>query len=64
MAESNRLSIRTATLTDADGILKCLHSAFQEFRSSYATAAFLDTVLTQETIRKRFEGDASIRRGQ
>lgn len=55
MVESNRLSIRTATATDADGILKCLHSAFQEFRSSYTTGAFLDTVLTPETIRKRLE---------
>src|SRR6266567_5166412 len=55
MVESNRFSIRKATLTDADGILNCLHSAFQEFRSSYTTAAFLDTVLTPETARKRLE---------
>lgn len=55
MAESNRLSIRTAMLTDADGILKCLHSAFHELRSTYTAPAFLDTVLTQETIRRRLE---------
>ena len=55
MVESNRFSIRKATLIDADGILNCLHSAFQEFRSSYTTAAFLDTVLTPETVRTRLE---------
>lgn len=53
MVESNRFSIRKATLTDADGILNCLHSAFQEFRGSYTTAAFLDTVLMPETVRAR-----------
>jgi N-acetylglutamate synthase-like GNAT family acetyltransferase len=55
MGESNQFSIRTATLIDADGILNCLHSAFQEFRGSYTTAAFLDTVLTPETARERLE---------
>jgi GNAT superfamily N-acetyltransferase len=55
MGESNRFSIRTATLIDADGILNCLHSAFHEFRSSYTTDAFLDTVLTPKTVRERLE---------
>src|ERR1700730_1452989 len=55
MGESNRFSIRKATLIYANGILNCLHSAFHEFRSSYTTAAFLDTVLTPETVRKRLE---------
>ena len=55
MVESNRFSIRKARLTDADGILNCLHSAFQEFRSSYTTDAFLDTVLTLETLRERLK---------
>ena len=55
MGEPNRFSIRTATLIDADGILNCLHSAFHEFRSSYTSDAFLDTVLTPETVRERLE---------
>ena len=55
MVESNRFSIRKATLTDADGILNCLQSAFQEFRTSYTTAAFLDTVLMPETVRARLQ---------
>lgn len=55
MGESNRFSIRAATLIDADGVLNCLHSAFREFRRSYTTAAFLDTVLTPETLCKRLE---------
>jgi ribosomal protein S18 acetylase RimI-like enzyme len=55
MGESERFSIRTATLIDADGILNCLHSAFDEFRGSYTSDAFLDTVLTPETVRVRLE---------
>jgi len=57
MGESNRFSIRTATATliDADGTLNCLHSAFHEFRSGYTADAFLDTVLTPETVRERLE---------
>jgi N-acetylglutamate synthase-like GNAT family acetyltransferase len=53
MGESDRFSIRTATPIDADGILNCLHLAFHEFRTSYTTEAFRDTVLTPETVRER-----------
>jgi len=53
MGESDRFSIRTATPIDADGILNCLHLAFHEFRTSYTTKAFRDTVLTPETVRER-----------
>ena len=47
-------SIRKAALADADGILQCLEQAFAAYRSSYTPDAFKDTVLTRETLRKRF----------
>lgn len=47
-------SIRKAGLSDADGILHCLEQAFMAYRSSYTPAAFNDTTLTQEILRKRF----------
>ncbi len=48
-----RISNRAATADDADGILDCLRSAFEAFRGEYTEAAFEDTVLTGETIRRR-----------
>jgi ribosomal protein S18 acetylase RimI-like enzyme len=48
------ISIRSATPGDADAILRCLASAFEPYRESYTKEAYLDTVLTSETIEKRF----------
>jgi ribosomal protein S18 acetylase RimI-like enzyme len=48
-------SIRKATSNDAQGILACLSAAFEDFRSSYTPAAFLDTVLTPATIERRLQ---------
>ncbi len=48
-------SIRKATESDAPGILGCLRAAFEEYRSSYTPAAFLDTVRTPETIGQRLK---------
>ena len=46
-------SIRPALTDDAPAILACLRAAFDEYRASYTPAAFLDTVLTQETVERR-----------
>lgn len=45
--------VRKAMVSDADGILGCLHSAFADYRGNYTSAAFLDTVLAPETLRLR-----------
>ena len=50
-----RFVIRRAKSEDCDGILECLASAFAPFRESYTPEGFLDTVLTPETISKRFQ---------
>jgi predicted N-acetyltransferase YhbS len=46
-------SIRKASSGDADGILECLQDAFEAYRNSYTRDAFIDTVLTPETLRER-----------
>ena len=45
--------IRPATSADCSGILNCLATAFAGYRDRYTPDAFLDTVLTEQTIRKR-----------
>ena len=47
--------MRKAKDEDALGILACLREAFEEFRSRYTPQAFVDTVLTMETLRERLE---------
>ena len=47
------VSIRTATDDDCRGILECLTLAFAPYQQSYTGEAFLDTVLTPETVHKR-----------
>jgi ribosomal protein S18 acetylase RimI-like enzyme len=47
------ISIRKATLSDAEAILACLREAFEPYRERYTREGFLDTVLTAETIRRR-----------
>jgi ribosomal protein S18 acetylase RimI-like enzyme len=47
-------SIRKAVLQDAEQILQCLSQAFAPYQGSYTAEAFVDTVLTGETIRQRF----------
>ena len=51
--EHPSISIREARSEDAPGILACLRAAFEDYRRLYAPAAFLDTVLTAETIQVR-----------
>lgn len=50
-----RILIRRATAADAGGILDCLACAFEPYRASYTPDAYLDTVLTVETIAQRLE---------
>ena len=45
--------IRRATESDAGEILDCLAAAFEPYRTSYTPAAYLDTVLSSETISTR-----------
>jgi GNAT superfamily N-acetyltransferase len=47
-------SIRKAGNEDCAGILECLSLAFAPYRSEYTPDAYLDTVLTPETLGKRF----------
>lgn len=47
------VSIRTATDDDCRGILECLALAFAPYQQSYTGEAFLDTVLTPETVHQR-----------
>ena len=54
-AQAATILIRKATNEDAPGILACLRGAFEEFRGRYSADAFLDTVLTPETLRERLE---------
>ncbi len=54
-AQAATISIRKATSEDAPGILACLREAFEEFRERYSPDAFLDTVLTPETLPERLE---------
>ena len=45
--------IRRATAADETAILHCLASAFAPYRTSYSDGAWLDTVLTPETLQQR-----------
>jgi ribosomal protein S18 acetylase RimI-like enzyme len=47
------ISIRCATNSDAPEILNCLHAAFAPYRDFYSPAAYLDTVLTPESLQDR-----------
>lgn len=46
-------TIREATPDDAPAILACLREAFEPFRIDYTPEAFLDTVLSPETLKHR-----------
>jgi predicted N-acetyltransferase YhbS len=49
------VSIRKAAGEDASRILACIRAAFEQYRDSYTSAAFADTILTPETIAKRLQ---------
>ena len=48
-------TVRRAGECDAPGILACLRAAFEPYRERYTTGAFVDTVLTPETLAARLE---------
>ncbi len=52
-SKSSNVVIRTATAADARAILDCLAAAFESYRTTYTHDAYLDTVLTEETITAR-----------
>jgi len=45
--------IRRANTEDAPAILHCLATAFEPYHASYTPGAWLDTVLTRETVEQR-----------
>ena len=49
------ISIRRAADNDAPEILACLEAAFAPYRHLYIHKAYLDTVLTPETLRERLD---------
>jgi ribosomal protein S18 acetylase RimI-like enzyme len=55
MQPVQRFTIRKATAADAARILDCLGIAFEPYRSAYTPGAYLDTVLTPETLAERFQ---------
>lgn len=51
--QESAVVIRRANAADACGILDCLAAAFEPYRTSYTPAAYLDTVLSEDTITAR-----------
>jgi GNAT superfamily N-acetyltransferase len=51
---SDDFFIRNANLEDSSAILGCLATAFAPYRADYTPGAWLDTVLTPETLKERF----------
>jgi GNAT superfamily N-acetyltransferase len=52
-AAPNEFVIRPASLKDAAAILECLRTAFEPYRSQYSPQAWLDTVMTTDTLLHR-----------
>ncbi len=50
---TNEFSIRRATLADSEQVLECLREAFEPYRKNYTELAYIDTVLTPETMQTR-----------
>ena len=53
MSQLIEFAIRPAVLKDVPAILACLRAAFVPYRKRYTPAAYLDTVLTTDTIGAR-----------
>ena len=47
------VEIRVATASDVEGILACLHSAFERYRREYTPSAYTATVLTTPMAKRR-----------
>lgn len=50
---SDDFFIRSANVEDSAAILRCLAVAFEPYRARYTPGAWLDTVLTPETLQQR-----------
>ena len=48
------ICIRRAGPSDTDGVLECLRLAFEPYRDRYTHEALLDTVMSADTIARRF----------
>src|SRR5512133_2494439 len=46
-------TIRRTTDGDAEGVLTCLHEAFEPYRQFYSEAGFRDTTLDATTVQRR-----------
>jgi GNAT superfamily N-acetyltransferase len=53
LAKHSAFQIRRASHGDAAGILACLRAAFAEYRLDYTEGAYVDTVLTPESVETR-----------
>jgi ribosomal protein S18 acetylase RimI-like enzyme len=53
MTSVDAITIRRATVDDAEGILECLRSAFEPYERFYPAAGYEDSVLTRETLPRR-----------
>jgi predicted N-acetyltransferase YhbS len=54
MTKRQEFTVRKVVSKDSSGILKCLHEAFEPYRQAYTPEAFADTVLTPQTLERRF----------
>jgi len=52
-AAPHEFAIRLASVEDAAAILQCLRAAFEPYRSQYTPQAWLDTVMTPDTLLHR-----------
>ncbi len=52
-AAPNEFAIHPASVEDAAAILHCLRAAFEPYRSQYSPQAWLDTVMTPDTLLHR-----------
>lgn len=55
MISQSSLRIRRAVEDDIPSILKCLAESFAPYRDNYSAEAFLDTVLTSQTLKYRMK---------
>ena len=53
MKHEKEFAVRKAVPQDVPGVLRCLSEAFEPYRKDYTPAAFLDTVLTSDTLATR-----------
>jgi ribosomal protein S18 acetylase RimI-like enzyme len=54
-AASHECVIRSAIVEDARAILHCLSAAFEPYSSQYTPLAYLDTVMTPDTLLQRLQ---------